>query len=202
MTIPFLHIDLLEFIISLGYIGFFIVVWAESGFFLGVTLPGDSLLFLLGVLASQGIFDLYILLGTLTAAAILGDSFGYWFGKKLGPALFTKEDSRFFKRSYLEKTSAFYEKHGAKTIVIGRFLPIIRTFAPIVAGACGMNYRTFVTYNVFGALFWVLSVTLAGYFLGQVVPGIEKYIVLIVGVIIFLSFIPALLGYLKSRKKP
>jgi membrane-associated protein len=199
MTIPFTGIDLLDIVVAFGYVGFFIVVWAESGFFLGVVLPGDSLLFLLGVLASQDIFNVWILIPTLILAAILGDNFGYWFGKKLGPRLFSKEDARFFKKSYLDRTNAFYEKYGAKTIIIGRFLPVVRTFAPILAGACGMKYSLFLRYNVLGAFLWVLSIVLAGYFLGSLIPGVDQFLIPIVGAIILFSFVPAFFEYMRNR---
>lgn len=189
---------------AVGLIGIFGIVFAESGLLIGFFLPGDSLLFTAGFLASQGFFNVFVLAILVFIAAVTGDSVGYSFGKRLGPKLFKKDDSMFFKKSHLLKAQAFYEKHGAKTIVLARFTPIVRTFAPIVAGAGSMHYRTFITYNVLGGFFWSFSMTFAGFFLGSVIPDVDKYMLPIIAAIIIVSFIPTVVEVIKARreKKP
>lgn len=184
---------------SLGLLFLFAIVFAETGLLIGFFLPGDSLLFIAGLVAAQGHINLALMLIVLSLAAIAGDSVGFWIGRKAGPALFRREDSRLFKRKHLEAAHAFYEKNGPKTIVLARFVPIVRTFAPTVAGAAGMDYRQFVTYNVLGGVAWIFSMTLLGYFLGgqQIVKdNLEKAVILIV----FLSVLPMILHALKERK--
>ncbi len=186
-------------IISLfGVIGVIAIVFAESGLFFGFFLPGDSLLFTAGLLSSQGILPFWILLIGVFVAAVLGDNVGYWFGKKLGPALFVKEDSFFFKRKYIAQAQHFYEKHGKKTIILSRFIPIIRTFAPIVAGIGNMNYKIFFLYNVIGGFVWSIGLTVLGYVLGATVPGIDKYLLPIILLIILISFLPGIYHLFKS----
>lgn len=186
-------------IISLfGVIGVIVIVFAESGLFFGFFLPGDSLLFTAGLLSSQGILPFYFLIIGVFIAAVLGDNVGYWFGKKLGIKLFTKEDSFFFKKKYLSEAQHFYEKHGKKTIILARFIPIVRTFAPIVAGIGNMNYRTFFIYNVIGGFVWSVGLTLLGYVLGVTVPGIDKYLLPIIILIVFISFLPGIYQVSKS----
>src|SRR5207244_639258 len=146
--------DLTHIIEVLGYPGIFGIVLAESGLFFGVSLPGGSLLFTAGLLASQGFLNIYILMVTVIVAAVLGDTIGYWFGSWVGPALWRRPDSRFFKKAYLEQTRVFFDKHGSRTILLARFIPIVRTFAPILAGVAQMNYRTFLYYNGLGACLW------------------------------------------------
>jgi len=194
-----LNLDIVALVKIIGYLGIFGIVFAESGLFFGLFLPGDSLLFTSGLLASQGLFNIYWLVFVVASAAILGDSIGYWFGSKVGYKIFTKEDSLFFNKKYLEKTKEYYEKYGPMTVVIGRFVPIVRTFAPILAGVGEMNYRTFLSYNVIGAFLWAVGLTLLGFFLGSVIPGIEEYILPIIVLIIFVSILPVLLN-LKSKK--
>lgn len=193
--------NLVKLIEAAGLFGLFFIVFAESGLFFGFFSPGDSLLFTAGFLASQNFFNLPVLILVLFIAAVLGDSVGYTFGHKLGPKLFNRPDSRFFKKENLLKAQAFYEKHGPKTIVLARFTPIIRTFAPIVAGAGTMHYRTFITYNIIGGALWTLSMTLAGYFLGSVIPDVDKYMLPIIALIIIVSLIPAVKEYLASKKE-
>ncbi|MDD5068430.1 MAG: VTT domain-containing protein [Candidatus Pacebacteria bacterium] len=190
---------LLVFVLQWSYLGIFVVVFAESGFLLGFFLPGDSLLFTAGLLASQGIFNIWILVPLIVIGAILGDSFGYYMGNKLGPKIFVRKDSFFFKQENVEKTNHFYEKYGVKTIILARFVPIVRTFAPIFAGVGGMKYATFLSYNVIGGFLWGAGVTLAGFFLGRAFPGIEHYLTYIIIAIILLSFVPILLEYFKKR---
>lgn len=186
------HFDLVELIQTVGYVGVTFIVFAESGLFFGFFLPGDSLLFTAGFIASQGYFNVWLLLALLMVAAIAGDSVGYWTGRKFGSWLEKREDSFFFKKKHLKKAQRFYEKNGAKTIVMARFIPIVRTFAPIAGGMAKMHYRTFLSFNIVGGVFWVSLMVLLGYFLGNVIPDVDKYLLPIVGVIIFISVIPAI----------
>lgn len=182
----------MELVKITGYLGLFAIIFSESGLFFGFFLPGGSLLFTAGLLASQGLFNIYWLVLVVASAAILGDNVGYWFGNKIGEKIFTKEDSLFFNKKYLEKTKLFYEKYGAVTVVVGRFTPIVRTFAPILAGVGKMSYRKFFIYNIVGAFLWAVGLSLLGYFLGTTIPGIEKYITQIVILIVVLSILPIL----------
>jgi membrane-associated protein len=186
-----MHFDLAQIIQTVGYIGLFAIVFAESGLFFGFFLPGDSLLLTAGLLASQGKLDIGILLVILSVAAILGDNVGYWFGKKTGSRIFSRDESLLFRRKNLLAAQAFYERHGGKTIVLARFMPFIRTFAPIVAGAVEMPFRRFFTFNLVGALLWAVGVTLAGYYLGQTIPDIDRYFLVVVGAVILVSALPA-----------
>ena len=194
-----LNLDIVALVKVIGYLGIFGIIFAESGVLFGLFLPGDSLLLTSGLLASQGLFNIYWLVFVVASAAILGDNTGYWFGSKIGHKIFTKENSLFFNKKYLERTKEYYEKYGPMTVVIGRFIPIVRTFAPILAGVGEMNYRTFLSYNVIGAFLWAVGLTLLGFFLGSVIPGIEEYILPIIVLIIFVSILPVLLN-LKSKK--
>jgi len=173
-------------------------VFAESGLFFGFFLPGDSLLLTAGLLASQGKLEIAALLIILPVAAILGDNVGYWFGKKTGSHIFNRDESLLFRRKNLLAARAFYDKHGGKTIILARFMPFIRTFAPIVAGAVDMPFRRFFFFNVMGALLWGVGVTLAGYYLGQTIPDIDRYFLVIVGAIILVSALPAALHMAKE----
>lgn len=184
-----------------GLAGVVAVIFAESGLFFGFFLPGDSLLFTAGLLASQGLMDIWWLAIGAVIAAVLGDSVGYAFGKRVGPRLFSREDSIFFHKKHIDRASAFYAKHGVKTIVLARFVPVVRTFAPIVAGMGGMRYRTFLTYNVIGGTIWALGMTLLGFFLGSVIPGIESYLHYIIVAIIAVSFIPIIWEWWKARRE-
>lgn len=192
--------DLISLTTSAGYAGIFAIIFTESGLLVGFFLPGDSLLFTAGLLASSGILNIWILMPLIFAAAILGDNVGYYLGKRAGEKLFEREDSFFFKKSNVEKTKAFYEKFGPKAIVLARFVPIVRTFAPVFAGVGSMQYRTFFFYNVLGGFIWAFGVTLAGYFLGGIIPDIDKYLLPIVGVIILTSFLPFIRQYRRGRK--
>jgi len=183
----------------LGYPGLFTAVFLESGVPFGFFLPGASMLFTAGLLASQGFFNVWILLPLLTIAAITGDSAGYWFGKKVGVSLFLKGDSRFFKHEYLERAKDFYDRHGTQAIFLARFIPVVRTFAPILAGITEMRYRTFLTYNILGGIVWAAGVTFAGYYLGVRVPDMEHYLSLAIVVIIVLTTLP-LFWELRKRK--
>ena len=184
-----------------GLVGLVAVVFAETGLMVGFFLPGDSLLVTAGVFAAAGRLDIVWLNVALVLAAIAGDATGYWIGYRTGKALYNRPDSLLFRRDHLMKTHEFYEKHGGKTIVIARFMPILRTFAPVVAGAATMTYRRFAVYNIVGGASWVLSMTLIGYFLGRAVPNVEKHIHLVVAVVIFLSLLPGLISWLRVRSQ-
>jgi membrane-associated protein len=177
---------------SFGYVGLFCIVFAESGLFFGFFLPGDSLLLTAGLFAYQGQLNILILMPLVFVAAVLGDNVGYWFGRKAGPPLFSREASLLFKPKNLLAAKAFYDKHGGKTVILARFMPFIRTFAPIVAGAVEMHYASFLTYNALGGLLWGAGVTVAGYLLGSLFPPevLDKYFLLIVVIVIILSVLP------------
>ena len=188
-----------------GYIGLFAIIFAETGLLIGFFFPGDSLLVTAGLFASTGVWgNIFYINLLLIPAAILGNSAGYWIGYKSGPKLFNKEQSFFFRKDYLIKTKEFYDKHGGSTIIITRFMPFFRTFAPIVAGIGQMKYSRFLNYNIFSGIMWVLSMTLIGYFLGSTIPGIDKHIEKVIAIIVFLSLLPALIKYLRHKfnKKP
>lgn len=183
-----------------GYFVLVVIVFAETGLLAGFFLPGDSLLVTAGVISAvDGTLNIWILNLLLCAAAILGDTTGYWIGHCLGPKIFSREDSFFFHKDHLVRTQKFYDKYGAKTIVIARFVPIVRTFAPTVAGVGQMRYTRFLAYNVIGGIGWVMSMTLAGYFLGRSIPNIEKQIHWVIAIVIFLSFIPIIKEWLEHR---
>jgi len=185
-----------------GYTLLFVIVFAETGLLIGFFLPGDSLLVTAGlVCALDQQMRIEYLIGLLCIAAIVGDSGGYLIGRWAGPKLFKKEDSLLFKRSYVDKTHAFYEKHGPKTIILARFVPIIRTFAPTVAGVANMNYRKFLIYNVVGGILWVCSMTLTGFLLARSIPGIEKKIHYVILIVIFLSILPIVKEIWEARKR-
>jgi len=192
-------LDPILIIKAVGVIGIILIVFAETGLFFGFFLPGDSLIFTAGIFASQGFFSIQILLIGCIIAAILGDSVGYWSGKKYGRKLFDRDSGFFFKKQRLYDAEVFYEKHGKSTIIIARFVPIIRTFAPIVAGLGDMSYPTFISYNIFGGIFWVSGMLLLGYFLGGLIPNPDTYIIPIAFVIVLLSFIPIILKIVKQR---
>ena len=184
-----------------GYVGLTAIIFTETGLFFGFLLPGDSLLVTAGLLASQGFpLDVYVLGLLLNIAAIVGDNTNYWIGRYMGPRVFTREESLFFRRRHVERAHDFYARHGAKTIVIARFMPIIRTFAPLVAGVAKMSYRTFLTYSVLGGTAWIWSMLFTGYFLGRYVPGIDRHIELVIVLVIFLSILPGIIGWIRERK--
>jgi membrane-associated protein len=192
-------LDPLVIIKALGLLGVVGIVFAESGLFFGFFLPGDSLLFTAGFLASQNLISIFWLLILCFIAAVVGDNVGYYFGKKTGPKIFNKEDSIFFHKSHIEKAKAFYEKYGKKTIFIARFIPVVRTFVPIVAGVAQMEYTTFMKYNLIGGFVWTWGMLGAGYLLGSVIPNAEKYLTPIILVIILTSILPAVIEFIKHR---
>jgi membrane-associated protein len=184
-----------------GYVALVAIVFTETGLLIGFFLPGDSLLITAGLVASAGGLDIWLLNGLLSVAAIVGDSVGYAIGYRTGPRIFTREDSRWFSRTHLVRTREFYERHGGKTIVLARFIPIIRTFAPVVAGVGQMEYRRFLAYNVLGGIGWVAGLTWAGYLLGQTIPDIGRYIHIVIGVVIVLSVIPIGVEWWRARAR-
>lgn len=190
-----------EFVLAAGYVGLFVLIFAESGILLGIFFPGDSVLFTAGFLASQGIFQVGALICVCVVAAILGDSVGYSFGHRVGRRFFNKPDSLFFNHTNVERAQTFYERHGGKTIILARFLPGIRTLAPIIAGVGGMRYKSFLSYNVVGGLLWGAGLTGLGYVLGSSIPGIDKYLIPVVLGIIVLSSLPSLWSMFHKKEQ-
>jgi len=177
-----------------------VIVFVETGLFVGFFLPGDSLLVTAGVFAAAGHVSLGALLGLVSVCAVVGDQVGYVIGRKAGQRLYSRPDSFFFRKRHLARAHEFYEKYGGKTIVLARFVPIVRTFAPAVAGAAAMNYRRFVTFNVVGGVLWVWSTVLLGYFLGTTVPDIDRNIHIVIAVVILLSILPGIIEYVRHRR--
>lgn len=184
-----------------AYVVLFIIIFSETGLLVGFFLPGDSLLVVAGLLASSGDLEILYLIGLLIPAAIIGDAVGYNIGLRGGRRLMNRPNSRFFKKEHLVKTQEFYQKHGGKTIVLARYIPIIRTFAPVVAGMAQMPYRTFGLYNIGGGILWILSTTLLGFYLGQLVPNIDRYLHFVIGIVIFLSILPPIIEFVKHRRR-
>jgi membrane-associated protein len=176
------------------------IVFIETGFFVGFFLPGDSLLVTAGVFAGAGHLPIGTLLTLVTLCAITGDQLGYWIGRSAGNALYRREDSFFFRRSHLRRAHDFYEKYGGKTVILARFVPIIRTFCPPVAGAAQMSYTRYLSYDIFGGVFWVGSMILVGYVLGRFFPNINRRIHWVILVVVFLSILPAIIGVLRARR--
>ena len=186
---------------AFGTLGLFAIVFAESGLLVGFFLPGDSLLFTAGLLASRGTLNLPVIMIGCAIAAIVGDQVGYVFGRRAGPAIFRRPDSRFFHQKNVDRARAYFEKNGPRTIILARFIPVIRTFAPVVAGVAEMDYRKFVTYNVVGGVVWGSGVTFLGYLLGESIPDIDTWLLPIVGVIVLISFVPIALEVLRARRE-
>ena len=183
-----------------GYVGLTLIIFAETGLLVGVFLPGDSLLVTAGLLAADPTFGLNVwwLGAILSVAAVVGDTVGYHVGKVTGPRIFTRQDSLFFHRDHLLRAQAFYDRHGGKTIILARFMPIIRTFAPVVAGVGQMRYRSFVAYNIVGGLLWIWSMLMTGWILARTVPGVAKHVEKIILVVIFLSILPGLIAWFRE----
>jgi membrane-associated protein len=188
-----------ELIRFVGFYGLMLIVFAETGLLVGFFLPGDSLLITAGLFAARGDFDYAMLLLALIPAAIIGNATGYYIGHRTGMRLYSRPDSLLFRREHLQMTREYYEKHGGKTIILAQFIPILRTFAPVVAGVGEMGYRQFATYNVVGAILWVGSMLTAGYLLGNAIPNIESRIHYVVAVVIFVSLLPPGIALLKQR---
>ena len=187
-----MHLDPASILQATGYVGLFLIVFVESGLLIGFFLPGDSLLFSAGFLASQGLLDITAVLVLVVIAAILGDSVGYSLGRRFGARVFSRPDARIFNKSHLERSERFYAKHGGKTLILARFMPIVRTFAPVLAGVGKMPYSRFLSYNVFGGLLWGLSLPLLGFYLGKKIPNIDRYLVPIIVLIVLLSISPSI----------
>jgi membrane-associated protein len=189
-----------ELIRIVGQFGLPLIIFAETGLLVGFFLPGDSLLITAGLFAARGDLNLPLLIVTLIPAAILGNATGYQIGKRTGKALYSRPDSLLFRREHLRMTHEYYERHGGKTIIIAQFAPILRTFAPVVAGVAEMGYRRFASYNIVGAILWITTMTLTGYLLGNIIPGIDKRIDVLVMVVVAISLLPALIGWLRARR--
>ena len=202
LTNPERLISLLSTVLSgwLGYLALIGIVFAETGLLIGFFLPGDSLLFTVGVVAGAGQLNIALINVLLMAAAIVGDGVGFYLGRRTGPAIFCRPDSRLFKQEYLRRTHEFYGRHGGKTIIYARFVPIVRTFAPFVAGVAGMNYSRFLTFNIFGGIGWVFLLTMLGYTLGELPPVRAHFEKVILG-IIFVSVLPVVWEFWKSYRK-
>jgi membrane-associated protein len=184
-----------------GLMALIAIVFVETGLFVGFFLPGDSLLVTAGLFAARGDLGLWSIFLFVSLAAIVGDTVGYTIGARTGPKIFTREDSLLFHKKHLITTKEFYDRYGGVTIIIARFMPIVRTFAPLVAGVGGMEYRRFVFYNIAGGIGWVVSMTSLGYFLGKAVPGIDRHIHVVIAVVIFLSLLPGIIKLARERWK-
>ncbi len=190
--------DIVTLVKTAGYLGVCAIVFAESGLLIGFFFPGDSLLFTAGILSAAGLFNIWLLAPAVFLAAVLGDNTGYYIGKKAGEKLFQKKESFFFRKSYVEKTKKFFERYGMKAVILARFVPIARTFVPTLAGVGQMRYRTFFLYNIIGGALWGLGMPFAGYFLGNAVPHIDRYLLPIILGIIFVSVLPVVKGLIKK----
>lgn len=183
-----------------GLFGLTAIIFSETGLLVGVFLPGDSLLVTAGLLAAGGYLNVYQLAPVLTLAAICGNSLGYFIGHSTGPRIFNRENSFFFNKKHAMRAHEFYARHGRKTIVLAQFMPIIRTFAPVIAGVGQMKFREFITFNIIGAIAWVWSMLSIGYFLGRYIPGIDQHIEIVVVIVVFISILPGLISALKARR--
>lgn len=183
-----------------GYVGLTAIIFAETGLLIGFFLPGDSLIVTAGLLAATtGVFNVWLLGALLTVASVLGNTSGYAIGKAAGPRLFSREDSLLFNKKHLYRAREFYERHGGKTIIIARFMPIVRTFVPVVAGMGQMQYRRYTIYNIVGGIGWIWSMLLIGYFLGRYIPGVDQHIETVIMVVILVSLLPGIIGWLRTR---
>ena len=192
--------DLPELVRWAGLIGLTAIIFSETGLLVGVFLPGDSLLVTAGLLSARGYLNVYTLVPALMAAAICGNSLGYFIGHTTGPRIFNRENSLFFNKKHAMRAHEFYQKHGRKTIVLAQFMPIIRTFSPVIAGVGGMEFRTFITFNIIGAVVWIWSMVGIGYFLGSYIPGIDQHIEIVVVIVVFISLLPAIIGSYRGRR--
>ena len=193
------HLDPMAMLQTGSYLGLAFLIFAESGLFVGIFLPGDSLLFAAGLLSASGFLAFGPLMLIVIVAAILGDSVGYWFGAEVGDHLFKRKDSRFFKQEYLRRTEKFYQTYGGRAVVLARFVPIVRTLAPILAGVSSMKYRTFLAYNMIGGFLWGASMVSLGFFLGSIIPDSEKYILPLSLVIVAISFLPIVINLARGK---
>jgi len=184
-----------------GIFGIAAIIFSETGLLVGVFLPGDSLLVTAGLFAAKGYLNIFALVPTLTIAAICGNSVGYFIGHSTGPRIFNRESSLFFNKKHAIRAHEFYEKHGRKTIVLAQFMPVIRTFAPVVAGVGGMKFRHFIAFNIIGAFAWIWSMLGIGYFLGNTIPGIDQHIEIVVIVVVFISILPGIISWIRARRE-
>ena len=184
-----------------GYFGLTAIVFSETGLLVGFFLPGDSLLVTAGLLSARGLFNVYLLGLLVNIAAAVGNSVGYFIGRSTGPRIFTRDDSLLFNKSHVFRAQEFYAKHGRKAIVLAQFMPIIRTFSPVVAGVGRMPYRQFLTISVLGTILWVWSMLFIGYFLGTYIPGLDKHIEILVLVVVFISILPGIISWYRERRK-
>jgi len=183
-----------------GLVGLAIIIFSETGLLVGVFLPGDSLLVTAGLLAARGYLNIFTLVPTLTIAAILGNSLGHFIGRATGPRIFNRENSLFFNKKHAIRAHEFYEKHGRKTIVLAQFMPVIRTFAPVISGVAGMNFVQFISFNIIGAFIWIWSMLGIGYFLGNTIPGIDQHIEIVVLIVVFISLLPGIISTIRARR--
>ncbi len=195
-----IHLDPMAIIKTGGYLGLALLVFAESGLFIGIFLPGDSLLFVAGLLAAGGFLAFGPLTLIVVLAAVLGDSVGYWFGANIGDTLFKRKDSRFFKQEYVARTQNFFTAYGGRAIILARFVPVVRTIAPILAGVGSMRYRSFLSYNALGGFLWGAGLVSLGFFLGSVIPNSDTYVLPLSLVIIALSFLPILMNVIRHKR--
>jgi len=184
-----------------GLFGIAAIIFSETGLLVGLFLPGDSLLVTAGLFAAKGFLNIYALPPVLLAAAICGNSVGYFIGRTTGPRIFRRENSLFFNKKHAIRAHEFYEKYGRKTIVLAQFMPVIRTFAPVIAGVGGMRFRQFIAFNIIGAISWIGSMLGIGYFLGNTIPGIDQHIEIVVAIVIFISILPGLISALRARRR-
>jgi len=192
--------NLTELVEWAGIFGLAAIIFSETGLLVGVFLPGDSLLVTAGLLAARGYLNVYALAPLLTVAAICGNSVGYFIGRATGPRIFNRENSLFFNKKHAIRAHEFYAKYGRKTIVLAQFMPIIRTFAPVVAGVGGMKFSQFITFNIIGAVIWIWSMVGIGYFLGSYIPGIDRHIEIVIAIVIFISILPGLISGYRARR--
>jgi membrane-associated protein len=184
-----------------GYVGLTAIIFAETGLLIGFFLPGDSLIVTAGLLAATtGVFNVWLLGLLLMVASIIGNTLGYAIGKATGPRLFTRENSLLFNKKHLYRAHEFYERHGGATVIIARFMPIVRTFVPVVAGMGGMDQRRYTLYNVIGGVAWIWSMLFIGYFLGSYIPGVDQHIESVILIVVFVSLLPGIIGWLKAKR--
>ncbi len=193
--------DLETLIRTASYFGLFGIVFAETGLLVGFFLPGDSLLITAGIVAAEGYIKLPLVMLACTLAAMIGDSTGYWIGRKLGPLVFSRPENRFLDPKHIDRAKAYFDKYGAKTFIIARFIPVVRTITPTMAGVSRISYKTFLIYSVAASVIWGCGLPLAGFLLGKSIPNLEKYILFVIGAVILVSFIPVVLEYLKHRQE-
>ena len=185
-----------------GYVGLTGIIFAETGLLIGFFLPGDSLIVTAGLLAATtGVFNVYLLGLLLTVASIIGNTVGYAIGKATGPRLFTREDSLLFNKKHLYRAHEFYERHGGATVIIARFMPIVRTFVPVVAGMAGMDYRRYTLFNLIGGVGWIWSMLFIGYFLGRYIPGVDQHIELVIVLVVLASLMPGIIGWMRAKRQ-